>query len=313
MQGKQVARRVGAIVAVAGAWALIAAGTAAAAAPTGAIFTTVADGSEVNFNIYPSKEAVYLDGGPGPGAPQTAAGLDDGVYVFQVTDPSGKVLLSTDAAACRRFTVSGGIITGVVPALGCQHQTGFDIDHGATTVQLMPYLNTPNNGGVYKVWATLEEDYLEGCAALGVPNGLAVVDCGHDPGIAVHGFIPAESKTDNFKVNDTGPQEIDTYFYEYGTQARLDGLEVTWTDPVGATNRKWAYNAPALNVNHEAHVEAVTAGTHYIDIYDQPGCRVHSVKVDGGAVSYGARRVAVKVSGSQRELWVPIRVTCKTN
>jgi hypothetical protein len=40
---------------------------------------------------------------------------------------------------------------------------------------------------------------------------------------------------------------------------------------------------------------------------------VHSVKVDGGAVSYGARRVAVKVSGSQRELWVPIRVTCKTN
>jgi hypothetical protein len=177
----------------------------------------------------------------------------------------------------------------------------------------MPYLNTPNNGGVYKVWATLEEDYLEGCAALGVPNGLAVVDCGHDPGIAVHGFIPAESKTDNFKVKDTGPQEIDTYFYEYGTQARLDGLEVTWTDPVGATNRKWAYNAPALNVNHEAHVEAVTAGTHYIDIYDQPGCRVHSVKVDGGAVSYGARRVAVKVSGSQRELWVPIRVTCKTN
>ena len=36
--------------------------------PSGAIFTTVADGSEVNFNIYPNKEAVYLDGGPGPGA-----------------------------------------------------------------------------------------------------------------------------------------------------------------------------------------------------------------------------------------------------
>ena len=47
-------------------------------APSGAIFTTVADGSEVNANIYPSKDAVYLDGAPGPGAPQTAAGLDDG-------------------------------------------------------------------------------------------------------------------------------------------------------------------------------------------------------------------------------------------
>src|ERR1700755_394116 len=84
---------------------------AAADAPSGAIFTTVADGSEVNFNIYPSKDAVYLDGGPGPGAPQTAAGLDDGTYVFQVTDPSGKTLLSTDAAQCRQFTVTNGIIT----------------------------------------------------------------------------------------------------------------------------------------------------------------------------------------------------------
>src|SRR5688572_8185010 len=118
-------------------------------APSGAIFTTLADGSEVNVNQFPSKQAVYLDGGPGIGAPQTAAGLDDGTYVFQVTDPSGKTLLSTDAAKCRQIVVSHGIITGVV-ATGCQHLTGLDVDHGATTVQLMPYLDTPNNGGVYK-------------------------------------------------------------------------------------------------------------------------------------------------------------------
>src|SRR5438093_12866671 len=116
---------------------------AVAHAPSGAIFTTLGDGSEVNLNHFPSKEAVYLDGGPGPGAPQTAAGLDDGTYVFQVTDPSGKNLLSTDQARCRQFTVSNGIITGVV-ATGCQHNTGSDIDHGATTVQLMPYNDTPN-------------------------------------------------------------------------------------------------------------------------------------------------------------------------
>ena len=50
--------------------------------PSGAIFTTVADGSEVNFNIYPSKEAVYLDGFPSPtsraamsaGSPSMASG-----------------------------------------------------------------------------------------------------------------------------------------------------------------------------------------------------------------------------------------------
>src|SRR5215216_2042015 len=75
----------------------------AMAAPSGAIFTTLSDGSEVNFTQYPSKEAVYLDGGPGPGAPQTAAGLDNGRYVFQVTDPSGKTLLSTDTALHRQF------------------------------------------------------------------------------------------------------------------------------------------------------------------------------------------------------------------
>src|SRR3954451_21463972 len=125
-----------------------------ASAPTGAIFTTVADGSEVNANLYHSKDAVYLAGGPGPAAPQTSAGFDDGRYVFQVTDPSGKKLLSTDAAKCRQFDVANGSITNVV-ASGCQHKTGVDIDHGAATVQLMPYADTPNPGGVYKVWATM--------------------------------------------------------------------------------------------------------------------------------------------------------------
>src|SRR5437763_13265065 len=104
-----------------------------ASAPSGAIFTTVANGSEVNYNIYAAKTDVYLDGGPGPGAPQTAAGLDDGTYVFQVTDPSGKTLLSSDKAINRQFTVANGIITGVVPP---GHVTGVDIDHGAKTVQL---------------------------------------------------------------------------------------------------------------------------------------------------------------------------------
>ena len=92
---------------------------AGASAPTGAIFTTLVNGTRVNVNQYAAKPDVYLDGGPGPGAPATAAGLDDGTYVFQVTDPSGKTLLSQDAAQCREFTVAGGIITGVVNT-GCR-------------------------------------------------------------------------------------------------------------------------------------------------------------------------------------------------
>src|SRR5262245_15269554 len=108
--------------------------------PSGAIFTTTVNGTEVNQNKFPTKPDVYLDGGPGPGAPQGAAGLDDGTYVFQITNPDGHDdhLLSTDPAKCRQFTVANGIITGVV-VTGCEHNVGFDIDHGATTVQMFPF------------------------------------------------------------------------------------------------------------------------------------------------------------------------------
>ena len=142
----------------------------AGGAPTGAIFTTDVNGSQVNANLYDAKTDVYLDGGPGIAAPQTAAGLDDGTYVFMVTDPSAKKLLSQDAVRCREFTVANGIITGVVAAGGCEHVTGTDVDHNAVTVQLFPFADTPNPGGVYKAWAMLVSNYPTSC--------LATVDCG---------------------------------------------------------------------------------------------------------------------------------------
>lgn len=62
----------------------------------GAIFTTTPAGDIVNENVrYESKQEVFLDGGPGPNAPRTAAALPAGLYYFQVTDPSGKCLLSS--------------------------------------------------------------------------------------------------------------------------------------------------------------------------------------------------------------------------
>lgn len=69
---------------------------ATANALSGAIFTTLENGSRVNANIFEAQEDVYLDGGPGQNAPAGAAGLPEGDYYFQVTDPSGKVLLSLD-------------------------------------------------------------------------------------------------------------------------------------------------------------------------------------------------------------------------
>lgn len=277
------------------------AAAARADAPSGAIFTTVADGSEVNFNIYPSKDAVYLDGGPGPGAPQTAAGLDDGVYVFQVTDPSGKTLLSTDPAQCRQFTVTNGIITSTAPSpTSCAHVTGTDLDHGATTIQLVPYNDTPNPGGEYKVWVTMVSDYA--CNA-----DLSTVDCTAQG--TKHGFVPADSKTDNYKVGPKVPQEIDTRFFDSSGNV-IDGLGITWTDPNGATNHKWSYYAPSLDINHEAHVEAVDQGTNLITVASQPGCTVGQVYALGKLYGNGPQTVPIKVNGTQQAFTLRVDVHC---
>ena len=119
---------------------------------TGAIFTTTADGSTVDQNIYLSTAAVYLTGGPD----KSGSGLPDGNYYFQVTNPSGNVLLSTDAITEREVTIANGIITQY---LGSTHATGTDPVTGAITVQLIPYDNTPNPGGEYKAWMTPVEAY----------------------------------------------------------------------------------------------------------------------------------------------------------
>ncbi len=174
-----------------GALLIVPAGLTAAPL-SGAIFTTNVNGTRVNQNSFPSKCDVYLDGGPGLNAPQGAAGLPDGNYYFQVTDPSGKTLLSTDPVMNRQINVADGIITGVSGA--GNHGMGNDIDHPpARTIQLCAFDDTPNNGGVYKVWVTRIEDFI------GDPTK---VDFKCAQG-CFHGFIPGASKTDNFKVKAT--------------------------------------------------------------------------------------------------------------
>jgi cysteine-rich repeat protein len=174
--------------------------TGDAPALRGAIFTTTVDGTRVNANIYAAKADVYLDGGPGSNAPVGAAALPAGDYFFQVTDPSGKNLLSSDHISCRRIHVNDmGVIDRVVRRIDsvsngvpllvpCWHAQGIDEDHaelGAITVQLIPYDDTPNPGGEYKVWVTPVARYTGNDA--------------WSPG-DVHGFVPSASKTDNFKV-----------------------------------------------------------------------------------------------------------------
>jgi len=232
---------------------------------------------------------------PGPGAPQGAAGLDDDTYVFQVTEPSGKTLLSQDAAKCRQFKVTNGIIANVI-VTGCEHVTGVDLDHGAATVQLMPYADTPNPGGVYKAWVVRIDDFMAGCAALGVANGLNVIDCGQSPG-NFHGFIPRHTKTDNFKVGRTNNLEIDTRFIDDATGATLAGRSVHWRDTLGAGNTKFSYNDPDWGTTDNfSHVEAVEEGVHQITVANQTGCTVR--RMDCSAGSCGQKVTSINGAGT---------------
>jgi hypothetical protein len=129
----------------------------------------------VNNNIYSSKDQVYLNGGPSSNGNCGPAGLPAGDYYFQVTDPSGQTLLSTDAITNRKITVGAD---GVFVSAD-NHPTHAGNCNGVT-VKLMPFADTPNNGGEYKVWLTPVADYSEGDGTFGFSN--------------------QDSKTDNFKV-----------------------------------------------------------------------------------------------------------------
>ncbi|MFN1550068.1 hypothetical protein [Vibrio natriegens] len=232
----------------------------------GAIFTTTPLGDIVNENVrYQSKEEVFLDGGPGPQAPRTAAALPEGLYYFQVTDPSGKCLLSStlesadtnggtcyedvkikgknaknaeafyaEPLSCRLFYFDGedGVtfindsytMTQEVKVRGkmetqstvveCRHQLGseyLEIDPSAMpdgeTIQLFPFANTPNSGGVYKAWVSTAASVEAACESS--PDWNEGIETGENCN-GFFGFIPRNSKTDNFKaLTATPPPNFD--------------------------------------------------------------------------------------------------------
>lgn len=212
-----------------------------AAAASGAIFTTTANGSRVNANQYSSKCEVYLDGGPGNNAPAHAAGLPDGKYYFQVTDPSGKTLLSTDAVSNRAFQVTNGVIVAYAGQGNSMHATGYDQDHpelGAITIRLgnyncpVDYADSPN--GTYKVWATLATDFVGDERLVDNPCGSG----------CFHGFVPSKSKTDNFRASTGTGTFCVTVWKRLIDTSGNETPGAQWkfyiTDPVGALNTYYA-------------------------------------------------------------------------
>jgi hypothetical protein len=186
---RSLARRLSWLV-VAGLTAAALAGpaTAPALALTGAVYTSNFDGSIINENVgYPSKQDVYLTGGPCNGGSHLAAGD----YYYEITSPNG-VLLSSDAIGLRKVTVANDFIqssTGHVT-----HPVNCDPAVTGITVQLYPFDDTPNPGGEYKL-TVAEAASVEACEDFDAASTTFEICTG------------ADQKSDNFKVGEEIPSE----------------------------------------------------------------------------------------------------------
>ena len=297
---------------------LVASAHAATRALPGAIFTTDQHGNAVNGNAhYLSKcgvNGVYLDGGPGPNSPPTAASLPDGDYYFQVTDASGKTLLSTDPVSHRCISVANGVITGNCPT--GTHATYVEADHGsigARTVELCaapdaPFLDTPNSSGVYKVWVTPTGDgTLKGGGFFGDPTRVAN-DCSAVPG-CFHGFIASRSKTDAFKTAAASSSrtfciKVDKQLLQAnGETAPGANWQISVTDSIGSTN---AYFTNELGTT-DAQICGLTAGSYTVAEQMPTGYTQVAVYLNGQQVGSTSVLVTLgsgSVLGDQSVLFV---------
>lgn len=206
----------------------------ASAQVNGALQTTTISGTTVNGNIYLSKDAVYISGGP-QNKNDNGLAPAPGFYYFQVTDPSGAVLLSLDDISCRIVYVNNsggpGVVDGIPGTDGsdatagglgnqnCYHSVGArNMSNGVLPVELcsapgqggcpsgpppgiltpsnaLSYYDTPNPGGEYKVWITPVGNYN---------------NCSNPKSNITFGFCDSDSKTDNFKVKPANVTAIVT-------------------------------------------------------------------------------------------------------
>ncbi len=162
---------------------------------TGAIYTTLSTGATVNANIYDSKDDVYLNGGP---QNTNSQGLTPGTYYFQVTNPSGSLLLSTDPAAHRVVVVNEfGVFANDQP-LTTHNLGSFNAANQSRPVQLMPFDDTDNPGGEYKAWLI--------STAVAEPRTDDPLT-GYDESRILDFEQGADVKTDNFKVKYSLPDQ----------------------------------------------------------------------------------------------------------
>jgi len=152
------------VAVAAGLFALAACGGAEPVGSTsdglaGATFTTFDESlggcihstNGINCNHYTRKDRVYLSGGPVDGS------LEDGEYFFAILAPGNPTAALSDTApgnlsgpvssmSSRGFRVSNGEI---VPGSQAASRDGGETPNGRFIIEAVPFLDTPNPGGVY--------------------------------------------------------------------------------------------------------------------------------------------------------------------
>ncbi len=161
---------------------------AAAVPPIAGTIETV-DASGAPVPVFAHRQDVFFAVGPTAAPCQLAAFLPDGEYDFQVTDASGKTLLSTDPVSERGFTVAGGVISA---AGGTAHATGGPTACGSLAIQLAPYNDAGGSDALYVLWVTNAASFD------GSPTQVDPV-CGTG---CFHGFHVDASLAAAFRVED---------------------------------------------------------------------------------------------------------------
>jgi hypothetical protein len=154
-----------------------------------AIFTTGSSCNGTNINIFTSKSDVYVDGGP---AHEGAAGLTDGFYYIQVTEPGGTLLgTSVGSATPTPLHVTNGEFDQ------CYQLEAVVVKASDSTPG---YDDTTNGGGEYKVWVSPNSDF-------------------------------SSSKTDNFKVKPdvpaSGTLNVNKFYDANANGLNDDGQPIT--------------------------------------------------------------------------------------
>lgn len=153
----------------------------------GSLTTTNSGGAPQD--LFLGRSEAFFAGGPFAEPCYTWSFLPDGLYYFQVTDPTGRKLLSTDPISERAVRVQAGVVSSYE---GTTHSVGGWNACGSLAVGLMPFRQAPGCTGAYLVWLTPAQNLA------GQPEEVDPI-CGDG---CFHGFRPELSRAFVARVED---------------------------------------------------------------------------------------------------------------